>query len=609
VADVSGIVNVQGLPRDNASVKLFPASSFATPPVKGTAFPVSGQVGSTATSGDAHGGDGAYRFTSVPAGRYYAGADWNGTIVWDSHEVSADVEIPWLNASDYGAVGDGTTDDAGAIQDAIDAAEAAGGGAVVIPSTADGYLLNSQLLISASNVELIGDGTHLINGQSANPVITILGLVGTHITGIRVAGFRFSRAGGVGSGNNNHIDLRYVDNSLVENIYSDNAGIDGVFLRNCEEVTFRNVIVNNPRVIGILAFECERVSFENCRTADAGVQSGAGFGLQFKNCVGCRMVNCVAVDSEDYGLYVFDDGTGSVRTLDNTLIGCHVDGAGVNAIYVNNSKRTNIIGCEARNSTGAGIDVSQSSDHAVVSGCTAVLNGATGIVIGGGGGLVTGNFCFQNVGSGILITTSATKCTVTGNRCIDNGYPLSPLVYSGIQLDTNATDNTVCGNVCGRIDTTNSKQLYAVEEVSASGAARNVVIGNTAFDNLTAAYRREATDSVFLNDEGSHWLNGTTFQWAVAGTEKLALSSTALTLADAVNIAVNTTTGTKIGTATTQKLSFYNATPVVRPTAPTAADAGVIDAVYGAEEAAVLENVRTRLGEVITKLQTLGLIG
>ena len=50
------------------------------------------------------------------------------------------------------------------------------------------------------------------------------------------------------------------------------------------------------------------------------------------------------------------------------------------------------------------------------------------------------------------------------------------------------------------------------------------------------------------------------------------------TFADATNIALNTTTGTKIGTATTQKLGFYNATPIVQPT-----------------------------GDVITALQNLGL--
>ena len=37
-----------------------------------------------------------------------------------------------------------------------------------------------------------------------------------------------------------------------------------------------------------------------------------------------------------------------------------------------------------------------------------------------------------------------------------------------------------------------------------------------------------------------------------------------ITLADAVNIVTNATTGTKIGTATTQKIGFWNATPVVQ---------------------------------------------
>jgi hypothetical protein len=39
------------------------------------------------------------------------------------------------------------------------------------------------------------------------------------------------------------------------------------------------------------------------------------------------------------------------------------------------------------------------------------------------------------------------------------------------------------------------------------------------------------------------------------------------TIADAKNIALNTTTGTKIGTATGQKLGFWNVTPVIQPSA------------------------------------------
>jgi len=38
-----------------------------------------------------------------------------------------------------------------------------------------------------------------------------------------------------------------------------------------------------------------------------------------------------------------------------------------------------------------------------------------------------------------------------------------------------------------------------------------------------------------------------------------------LTMADGKNIATNTTTGTKIGTATGQKIGFWNTTPVIQP--------------------------------------------
>lgn len=49
-------------------------------------------------------------------------------------------------------------------------------------------------------------------------------------------------------------------------------------------------------------------------------------------------------------------------------------------------------------------------------------------------------------------------------------------------------------------------------------------------------------------------------------TTKLSIDSD-ITIADATNIATNTSTGTKIGTATSQKISFWNATPVDQPAA------------------------------------------
>jgi hypothetical protein len=51
---------------------------------------------------------------------------------------------------------------------------------------------------------------------------------------------------------------------------------------------------------------------------------------------------------------------------------------------------------------------------------------------------------------------------------------------------------------------------------------------------------------------------------ALGGTSTISISGTAVTWADATTWVLGTTTGLKIGTATTQKLGFYNATPVAQ---------------------------------------------
>lgn len=67
-------------------------------------------------------------------------------------------------------------------------------------------------------------------------------------------------------------------------------------------------------------------------------------------------------------------------------------------------------------------------------------------------------------------------------------------------------------------------------------------------------------------------------------------------IADGVNLTLGTTTGTKIGTANTQKLGFFGATPVIQPTMG-AATAGTS---YTANE-------QTMLQAVYNAIRTLGL--
>lgn len=54
-----------------------------------------------------------------------------------------------------------------------------------------------------------------------------------------------------------------------------------------------------------------------------------------------------------------------------------------------------------------------------------------------------------------------------------------------------------------------------------------------------------------------------------------------VTMSDGVNIIVDTTTGTNIGTAVTQKLGFWGVSPVVQPADAAQADQGAITVVGG----------------------------
>ena len=81
---------------------------------------------------------------------------------------------------------------------------------------------------------------------------------------------------------------------------------------------------------------------------------------------------------------------------------------------------------------------------------------------------------------------------------------------------------------------------------------------------------------------------------ATALSQQITFNVGTLNILDGGNIATGTGTGLKIGTATSQKIGFYNATPVNQP-----------DTVADATDAA---SVILRCNDIIDRLQELGLI-
>lgn len=75
-----------------------------------------------------------------------------------------------------------------------------------------------------------------------------------------------------------------------------------------------------------------------------------------------------------------------------------------------------------------------------------------------------------------------------------------------------------------------------------------------------------------------------------------------VTMADGVNVVLDTTTGTKIGTATSQKVGFLNATPISRQSDPGVA---VFSGMYASDGA----NIVNALNSIRTTLINFGFIG
>jgi len=132
--------------------------------------------------------------------------------------------------------------------------------------------------------------------------------------------------------------------------------------------------------------------------------------------------------------------------------------------------------------------------------------------------------------------TASTNATITNNYAA--GFGGNIYVANGILVGS--TNSTLTGT--GQVFANNG--FYSNANSSLAG-----IIGYT---NNISIYSKFSNGSIFLGVNAS--------------TDILKIDTNGLTITDTKNIILNINTGTKFGTATNQKLSFWNATPIVQPT-------------------------------------------
>lgn len=192
----------------------------------------------------------------------------------------------WFNVRDYGAVGDGATDDTTAINLAIAALNAAGTGVLYFPATADSYEVTSALTTITAAGLVLGDGGAFhdpatrINQQSASANLFTVNTDGLSFRGMYLG----NTSGGATTSDGIHV----TGGKLV--VYEDLSVIsfrDGISLTG---------LVGYWRVTGPMYLQCQRYDLHvfNSVNPDGGdwiVDGGVVFGYGADNAVGLYLEN------------------------------------------------------------------------------------------------------------------------------------------------------------------------------------------------------------------------------------------------------------------------------------------------------------------------------
>jgi len=170
---------------------------------------------------------------------------------------------------------------------------------------------------------------------------------------------------------------------------------------------------------------------------------------------------------------------------------------------------------------------------------TALTISGNGATIAGSPGFISANgalrFKYNALGSvWYIIGLSATPRTVTGS--------------TGLSV---ANGDGIAGNPTLTLDAT-------LAGISAVTTAADQLVYSTGVDTFAATSFTAAGRA--LVDDATAAAQRTTLGVGTADSPTFA----GLTIADAGNVVLATGTGTKIGTATSQKLGFFNATPVIQ---------------------------------------------
>lgn len=350
---------------------------------------------------------------------------------------------------------DGTDDDV-QIQAAIDAVGTAGGGVVLIRKGT--YVVGTQIDVDSANIHVVGEGMGATILQAKTAFTTATDIVNItssncSIENLTIDGNKSNQTtenhDGVVATTGTQIVIKNVE---VKNLNRNSGNTYGISLT-----------ANNSFIIGCISHDNELVGI-NC--------SGQG----------CSLVGCLAYSNAGIGIDIGGAGSSASSCQSNSNTGTGFDlGSGVV-----------VSGCSARSNSGIGFLCATTTDT-VITGCLAESNLLEGVRITGSLNTVVGNRIEDNGQHGIELNL-ADNCVVS-NNLISVGATLdADNSHSGILLTGTATRNVVVGNRILKVTGTND-YAYGIRE-AASADDYNNISGNIVTDAQTAQVSTQGVNTV-----------------------------------------------------------------------------------------------------------------